>query len=886
MAKLTGIEHIRDAIGAFNSGETNIADLERLIGTALATGSVSRLDASRVIRADCKPGAAASDIIDNLGLDEVAALDLPAAASTPERPAARPAPERPATHPNARAAQETRLRITGMPVANRTAMAQAPAQRAPAAASTDRLAGKLADRQSDRLVDRPADGLAEGLAEGLAVGAAGGTDALWADPEPVAAAAKGSPNDRGMLGKLLGGRYLLERELGRGGMGEVYLASDQEVVGELFAIKVLKPEIRAYPEALPLLREEVRTTRALRHPNIVGVYSLNSDRNDIYMLMEYLEGKTLDALLDQEFGRGMPFSRAWPLILDMCDALAYAHDHSVIHSDLKPSNVFVTLAGRAKLLDFGIARVARTRNGRFDPSTVGALTLAYASCEMLEGGKPDQSDDVFALACVIYEMLSGRHPFDLRSALEARAEGYKVTPIPLLAPSQNAALAQALAFGRGKRTSTVEALLAGLEPTSQPAAAGRAADATSVRARRTTTTPQAPRTVPPAAAPRGSRSPAMITGLAAVAAILVGGVALLLYRGREQSPAPAIAAAKRTVAAPAPSAPPAIPPYVVPHAVSEAAPAPPAAATPVAADRPTAAEKATLGAHRVAEPPTADAASTAVAPTVAATHTHAGALTAAASPTGAPTPAAASTPSVSQAAAKAPVAPPAASPKPAVVPPPVPSVAATAPASAAPQAASLTAAAAVPPTAPAPPTAATSLPPATATQVPLGPPTATAALPPIAAAHAQAAAPTRAAAVPSTVAASTPTAAAPAVNLSTASADYSEARVRPDAAAVPPVGKHVSPVKPLPDAESSIESCPYPDQALHQGHTGSVGLLVYIAPDGGPQNIKVDESSGSDELDEAAARCVQDYGRFSPKLVGSRAQGYWGHMRLNFSFGG
>jgi TonB family protein len=117
-------------------------------------------------------------------------------------------------------------------------------------------------------------------------------------------------------------------------------------------------------------------------------------------------------------------------------------------------------------------------------------------------------------------------------------------------------------------------------------------------------------------------------------------------------------------------------------------------------------------------------------------------------------------------------------------------------------------------------------------------------------------------------------------------AAYAEPRARQDDPALPPVGKHVPPVKPLPDSESSINSCPYPDQLLRQGHTGSVGVLVYIAPDGGAVATKVDESSGSDELDAAAARCVQDYGQFSPKRVGPRAVGYWGHMRFNFSFGG
>jgi hypothetical protein len=258
----------------------------------------------------------------------------------------------------------------------------------------------------------------------------------------------------------LGHRYLLERELGEGGMGMVFFASDQDVKGETFAIKVLKPEIREHLDALEMLREEVRKTRALHHPNIVGVYSLNSDRSGVYMLMEYLEGKTLSALIDDDFGRGMPLIRAWPLIKDIGAALAYAHDHSVIHSDLKPPNVFVTTSGKAVLMDFGIARAVHNRADRFDPGALGALTPAYASCEMLEGRPPDQSDDVYSFACVIYEMLSGKHPFDRRSAVEARAAGLKPAPLAVLTRAQNAALAKGLAYDRAQRAVSVEALLA------------------------------------------------------------------------------------------------------------------------------------------------------------------------------------------------------------------------------------------------------------------------------------------------------------------------------------------------------------------------------------------------------------------------------------------
>ena len=267
------------------------------------------------------------------------------------------------------------------------------------------------------------------------------------------------------IGQMFSGRYRIERELGEGGMGVVYLVSDQQMVGDTFAVKVLKETLD--PHALQLLREEVRLTRKLSHPNIVDMLSVNMDGGKLYLLMEYLEGKTLNTLLDEEFGRGMPFSHAWPIIEDLGAALGYAHDHNVVHSDLKPANVLLTTAGRTKLLDFGIARVSRgpllhRRSGQ------RALTPAYASCEMLNGKEADRRDDVYSFACVIYEMLSGEQPFGELSALEARDVGTRVAPLAVLSPAQNKALAQALVFDRESRTPSVEQLLAGLAADKRP----------------------------------------------------------------------------------------------------------------------------------------------------------------------------------------------------------------------------------------------------------------------------------------------------------------------------------------------------------------------------------------------------------------------------------
>jgi serine/threonine protein kinase/tetratricopeptide (TPR) repeat protein len=289
------------------------------------------------------------------------------------------------------------------------------------------------------------------------------------DDEGVRGSSSGSEtaphSDKLAIGQTLSGRYRIQGELGEGGMGVVYLVTDRQVAGETFAVKVLKEALR--PDALALLREEVHQSRRLSHPNIVDVHSVNVDGTKLYVLMEYLEGKSLNALLDEEFGRGMPLSHARPIIEDAGAALGYAHDHNVIHSDLKPANIFVTTSGKTKLLDFGIARISRgpLLHERSGPL---ALTPAYASCEMLEGREADPRDDVYSLACVIYEMLCGRRPFGELTALEARETDTQAPPLEVLSQGQNAALSRALAFGREARTASVEKLLEGLVANQQP----------------------------------------------------------------------------------------------------------------------------------------------------------------------------------------------------------------------------------------------------------------------------------------------------------------------------------------------------------------------------------------------------------------------------------
>lgn len=283
-------------------------------------------------------------------------------------------------------------------------------------------------------------------------------------------------------GSVLKGQYRLERQLGVGGMGIVYLARDLEherVAQEeqFVAVKVLRSEYRQQPDLVRALFEEVRKTKELAHPNIVSVFNCQQDGPDVFVTMQYLEGMTLDRLLDQGFARGLPWDRARAIIEGIGRGLAHAHDNGVIHCDLKPSNVFITLSGTVKLLDFGIARATRgVRGQRFDTGTLHGLTVEYACPEAIRAWRDDNSDawskyrptvcdDIYSFGCVVYEMLTGERPFSADDAELARQKSSTCAPIRGLSRRQNNAISHALAFDRDRRTNRVEDFLQALRLT-------------------------------------------------------------------------------------------------------------------------------------------------------------------------------------------------------------------------------------------------------------------------------------------------------------------------------------------------------------------------------------------------------------------------------------
>jgi len=275
------------------------------------------------------------------------------------------------------------------------------------------------------------------------------------------------------VGSVLKGRFHLEKELGRGGMGVVFLARDERKVeardrDPYVAVKVLNDEFRRHPDSLIALQRESRRSQSLAHDNIVRVFDFDKDGTVVFMTMEYIDGSDLKALIRERAYNGMPLEKARPLIEGMAWALKRAHAAGVVHSDFKPGNVMVTKDGVPKVFDFGIARAGKHMGDQvgeqtvFDASTLGALTPAYASLEMIQGKEPTPSDDIYALGCVVFELLTGKHPFDKVSAEIAMKEGRKPPPVPGLTKRQYQTLCDAVAFTHDKRLKNATELVEGM----------------------------------------------------------------------------------------------------------------------------------------------------------------------------------------------------------------------------------------------------------------------------------------------------------------------------------------------------------------------------------------------------------------------------------------
>ena len=213
----------------------------------------------------------------------------------------------------------------------------------------------------------------------------------------------------GLHGMVLG-KYTVVQRLGEGGMGTVYRARD-ELVDRDVAIKVLRPDLARQQALVDRFRAEAAALARLAHPGIAMLHGLEREDDQLYMVMEFCRGETLEDLLHRQ-GR-LPWRRAAELCAAVCDALDHAHDAGVVHRDIKPANIMVAPGGRVKVMDFGIARV--TGRGRQTQAGHSVGTPMYMSPEQLRGEEVDGRADLYALGAVLYELITGRLAFDADS---------------------------------------------------------------------------------------------------------------------------------------------------------------------------------------------------------------------------------------------------------------------------------------------------------------------------------------------------------------------------------------------------------------------------------------------------------------------------------------
>jgi len=284
--------------------------------------------------------------------------------------------------------------------------------------------------------------------------------------EPVISQPPHFGSSRGIpsVGTVLRERYELVSVIGKGGMGTVFEAVDRFRVdlaqtSHRIAVKVMNTVITDRPELFDELRSEFQHLQSLSHPNIVRVHEFDRDGETAFFTMELLNGTPLSRLFGsrKDAAIGRPYALA--IIRDIGSAVAHAHSRNVVHGDLNPQNIFITQAGEVRVLDFGAAHKLKRGPWVSDfeaEQQVSAATPAFGSCQVLEGETADVRDDVFAFACVIYMLLTGRHPFQSRTAIEARSLRLVPARPRGLTPRQWRWLRAGLAFERERRPLDVE----------------------------------------------------------------------------------------------------------------------------------------------------------------------------------------------------------------------------------------------------------------------------------------------------------------------------------------------------------------------------------------------------------------------------------------------
>ena len=272
------------------------------------------------------------------------------------------------------------------------------------------------------------------------------------------------------VGSVLRDRFLLKEQVSEGSMGVVYKALDRRLAETGseeadVAIKVLSPQLSRNGTALRALQQEAAKGRCLVHPNIVRFIDLDREGELYFIVMEWLEGRSLSSILDDDRGSGLDLATATDIVRQTARALDYAHQRGVVHADIKPGNIIITPTGQVKLIDFGVARVLQKENegkSRFDPGALRTGTPAYSSMQVLTGEDPVPADDVFSLACLMYRLIAGYRVYGPRNAAQAAEDGMEPQQPQGLADEQWQPLKKALSYSRVTRFASAAAFIKAL----------------------------------------------------------------------------------------------------------------------------------------------------------------------------------------------------------------------------------------------------------------------------------------------------------------------------------------------------------------------------------------------------------------------------------------
>ena len=277
---------------------------------------------------------------------------------------------------------------------------------------------------------------------------------------------------------IIDGRYRVIKRLGSGGMADVYCAQDQQL-GRQVALKLLYRHFAEDEQFVERFRREASSAAGLQHPNIVGIYDRGEWNGTYYIAMEFIEGRTLKDVI-RERGPAPP-EAAVDIVLQILRAARFAHQRGIVHRDIKPHNVLIDDDGRVKVTDFGIARA-----GASDMTETGLImgTSQYLSPEQAQGKPVDARSDLYSIGIVLYEMLTGRVPFDAESPVAVALKQVSEAPVPPrelnpeIPPALDAVVLRALEKDPARRFADADEFIAALqtgqlEPAPAFASAGR-----------------------------------------------------------------------------------------------------------------------------------------------------------------------------------------------------------------------------------------------------------------------------------------------------------------------------------------------------------------------------------------------------------------------------